>query len=40
MLSSAMGIPAEEVEKAITAIVPAKALEVNLKAFREGYQLM
>ncbi len=36
MLSSAIGIPAEEVEKAITAIVPAKALQVNLQAFNEG----
>lgn len=40
MISQAMGIPAEEVEKAITAIVPARALEVNLKAFREGCQLV
>ena len=39
MLAGAMGIPAEEVEKAITAMVPAKALEVNLKAFREGERL-
>lgn len=39
MLSQAMGIPAEEVEKAVTAIVPAKALDVNLKAFREGFKL-
>jgi indolepyruvate ferredoxin oxidoreductase beta subunit len=36
MLSAAIGIPAEEVEKAITEIVPAKALQVNLNAFREG----
>lgn len=40
MISQAMGIPAEEVEKAITAIVPARALDVNLKAFREGCQLV
>lgn len=40
MISQAMGIPAEEVEKAITYIVPARALEVNLKAFREGCQLV
>ena len=38
MLSAAIGIPAEEVEKAIEAIVPAKALQVNLKAFREGQE--
>ncbi|NLV21957.1 MAG: indolepyruvate oxidoreductase subunit beta [Syntrophomonadaceae bacterium] len=36
MLTAAVGIPAEEVEKAITGIVPAKALQVNLTAFREG----
>lgn len=40
MLSSAMGIPAEEAEKAIREIVPDKALEVNLKAYQEGHQLM
>ncbi|MDD3894730.1 MAG: indolepyruvate oxidoreductase subunit beta [Syntrophomonadaceae bacterium] len=40
MLATAIGIPADEAEKAITAIVPARALEVNLKAFREGCQLM
>jgi indolepyruvate ferredoxin oxidoreductase beta subunit len=36
MLTAAIGIPAEEVEKAISAIVPAKALQVNLCAFRKG----
>jgi len=36
ILTAAVGIPADEVEKAISAIVPAKALEVNLSAFREG----
>ncbi len=40
MLSQAIGLPAEEVEKAIRDIVPAKALDVNLAAFREGCQLM
>lgn len=40
MITAAIGLPAEEVEKAITDIVPAKALEVNLKAFQEGCQLM
>ncbi|MEQ8174759.1 MAG: indolepyruvate oxidoreductase subunit beta [Syntrophomonadaceae bacterium] len=39
MLSGAMGIPTEEVEKAIATMVPAKALDVNLKAFREGEKL-
>ena len=36
ILTAAVGIPADEVEKAISTIVPAKALEVNLSAFREG----
>ncbi|MDD4172438.1 MAG: indolepyruvate oxidoreductase subunit beta [Syntrophomonas sp.] len=40
MLSQAIGLPAEEVEKAIRAIVPAKALDINLKAFNEGRQLI
>lgn len=40
MLSQAIGLPPEEVENAIRAIVPAKALEVNLTAFKKGYKLM
>ena len=40
MLSEAMGIPVDEVEKAIEVFVPAKALAVNLQAFREGCRLM
>jgi len=40
MLSQAIGLPEEEVEKAIRAIVPPKALDVNLQAFREGCKLM
>jgi len=40
MLSKAIGLPEEEVEKAIRAIVPAKALEVNLTAFRKGMELI
>ncbi|MEA1961342.1 MAG: indolepyruvate oxidoreductase subunit beta [Bacillota bacterium] len=36
ILSKAIGLPEEEVEKAIREIVPAKALEVNLQAFQEG----
>ncbi len=36
MLAAAINIPAEEVKKAIKEMVPAKALEVNLKAFQEG----
>ena len=38
-LSAAVGISAEEVEKAIAEIVPQKALQVNLQAFREGCAL-
>lgn len=40
MLSKAIGLPEDEVEKAIRTIVPAKALEVNLIAFRKGCELM
>lgn len=40
MLSKAIGLPEEEVEKAIREIVPAKALGVNLQAFRQGTELM
>ncbi len=40
MLCKAIGLPEEEVEKAIRAIVPAKALEVNLIAFRKGMELI
>jgi indolepyruvate ferredoxin oxidoreductase beta subunit len=40
MLSQAIGFPNEEVEKAIRAIVPAKALEVNMQAFQEGCKIM
>lgn len=40
MLSVAIGIPAKEMEKAIEQIVPAKALQVNLQAFKEGCKLV
>jgi len=36
MLSQAIGLPEDEMEKAIRAIVPPKALDVNLAAFRQG----
>lgn len=39
ILASAMGIPAEEVEKAIKEMVPAKAVDVNLAAFKEGLKI-
>jgi indolepyruvate ferredoxin oxidoreductase beta subunit len=36
VLAAAIGLPEDEVEKAIRAMVPAKALEINLKAFKAG----
>lgn len=39
ILSSAIGLPEEEVVKAIRQLVPAKALEINLAAFKEGQKL-
>jgi indolepyruvate ferredoxin oxidoreductase beta subunit len=40
ILAQAIGLPADAVEKAIEEIVPAKALDVNLAAFREGCKLL
>lgn len=40
MLCKAIGLPEEEVEKAIRDIVPAKAIKVNLLAFKKGCELM
>lgn len=37
VLSRVMGLPFDETKKAITRLVPSKALEVNLKAFQEGF---
>lgn len=37
MLSRVMGLPVDEVKKAIERLVPPKALEVNLKAFQQGF---
>jgi len=39
VLTEAAGLPVDEVEAAIRAMVPAKALDVNLKAFQEGSKL-
>jgi len=39
VLSAAIGLPEEEVDKAIRKLVPAKALDINLKAFKEGQKL-
>jgi indolepyruvate ferredoxin oxidoreductase beta subunit len=39
ILAAAMGFPEGEVEKAIQAMVPPKALDINLKAFKAGHNL-
>lgn len=39
MLSEAIGLPVEEVEKAIRTMVPEKVLDANLKAFEAGRKL-
>ncbi|NLW90155.1 MAG: indolepyruvate oxidoreductase subunit beta [Syntrophomonadaceae bacterium] len=39
VLTAAANLPADEVETAIRAMVPAKALDVNIKAFHEGSKL-
>lgn len=36
ILSRAIDLPEEEVEKAIKDIVPTKALEINMQAFKKG----
>lgn len=40
VLSKVMGLPVDEVEKAITAMVPSKFLELNIKAFHEGLKIL
>lgn len=39
MVASALDLPQDEVEKAVREMVPAKALEINVKAFRRGVEL-
>ncbi|MEN6349847.1 MAG: indolepyruvate oxidoreductase subunit beta [Syntrophomonas sp.] len=39
ILCSAIGLPEEEVIKAIRQLVPPKALDINLAAFNEGQKL-
>ncbi len=39
VLTAAVHLPINELEKAIRHIVPAKALEVNLQAFKAGLEL-
>jgi len=40
MLAQAMGLPNEQLEKAIEDNVPSKAFAINLQAFHEGSKLM
>lgn len=40
LLSAALGLSQEEVEKSVARTVPAKALEMNLNAFRKGFELL
>ncbi len=39
LAASALDLPQDEVEKAVREMVPAKALETNVKAFRRGVEL-
>lgn len=39
VLTAAIHLPVHEVEKAIEHVVPAKALDVNLQAFKAGLEL-
>ncbi len=39
ILAAAIGIPEAEVEKAIHAMVPPKALDINVKAFKQGHTI-
>jgi indolepyruvate ferredoxin oxidoreductase beta subunit len=40
LLSSALGLSKEEVERSVARTVPAKALEININAFRKGFELI
>lgn len=40
LLTQAMGLPEEEGRQAVRSTVPAKALDINLKAYAEGRKLM
>lgn len=39
ILAAVIGLPEAEVEKAIHAMVPPKALNINLKAFKQGHAI-
>lgn len=40
VLSKVLSLPVTEVEKAITAMVPSKFVELNIKAFHEGLKIL
>lgn len=40
LLSAVLGLSAEEVENSVARIVPAKALKMNINAFRKGFELV
>jgi indolepyruvate ferredoxin oxidoreductase beta subunit len=40
MLSAALGLSGEDVEKSVARTVPAKALKMNISAFRKGCELL
>ncbi|NLO20418.1 MAG: indolepyruvate oxidoreductase subunit beta [Syntrophomonadaceae bacterium] len=40
VLAAVAGLPAEEMESAIQRLVPAKAIETNLQAFKEGMSII
>lgn len=39
ILAGGLGLPEEEVEKAVREMVPAKALDINIKAYQKGLEL-
>lgn len=39
VLAEAIGLPEDEVNQAIRQLAPAKALDINLRAFKEGQKL-
>lgn len=39
ILAAVIGLPEAEVEKAIHAMVPPKALDINVKAFKQGHTI-
>lgn len=39
ILAGGLGLPEQEVEKAVREMVPAKALDINIKAYHKGLEL-